>query len=134
MELYIEIWLINTILKIVEFHSWNRVSVRYCDGGSFTGDVEAIDPVSHILNTILILQSSQVFIFFTINKLKLQFWQATRLHYRGARIFKAIMEELLAQGMKKSQNVQVIYIYVIYWIHFFMVTCIFMYSITILKC
>ncbi|XP_069146264.1 pectin acetylesterase 8-like [Solanum lycopersicum] len=56
-----------------EFHSWNRVSVRYCDGGSFTGDVEAIDP-------------------------------ATRLHYRGARIFKAIMEELLAQGMKKSQN------------------------------
>ncbi|KAH0732724.1 hypothetical protein KY290_003571 [Solanum tuberosum] len=56
-----------------EFYNWNRVSVRYCDGGSFTGDVEAIDP-------------------------------GTGLHYRGARIFKAIMEELLAQGMNTSQN------------------------------
>ncbi|KAM3264181.1 pectin acetylesterase 8 isoform X1 [Capsicum annuum] len=57
-----------------EFYNWNRVYVRYCDGGSFTGDVEAIDP-------------------------------GTGLHYRGARIFKAIMEELLAQGMRTSQNV-----------------------------
>uniref|UniRef100_M1DCW6 Pectin acetylesterase n=1 Tax=Solanum tuberosum TaxID=4113 RepID=M1DCW6_SOLTU len=56
-----------------EFYNWNRVFVRYCDGGSFTGDVEAIDP-------------------------------GTGLHYRGARIFKAIMEELLAQGMNKSEN------------------------------
>ncbi|XP_055806969.1 pectin acetylesterase 8-like [Solanum dulcamara] len=56
-----------------EFYNWNRVSVRYCDGGSFLGDVEAVDP-------------------------------GTGLHYRGARIFKAIMEELLAQGMNTSQN------------------------------
>ncbi|MCE3050536.1 Pectin acetylesterase 8 [Datura stramonium] len=56
-----------------EFYNWNRVSVRYCDGGSFTGDVEQVDP-------------------------------GTGLHYRGARIFKAIMEELLAQGMNTSQN------------------------------
>ncbi|KAM3397408.1 pectin acetylesterase 8-like [Capsicum galapagoense] len=55
-----------------EFYNWNRVYVRYCDGGSFTGDVEAVDPDSG-------------------------------LHYRGARIFKAIMEELLAQGMNTSQ-------------------------------
>uniref|UniRef100_A0A3Q7HSX1 Pectin acetylesterase n=1 Tax=Solanum lycopersicum TaxID=4081 RepID=A0A3Q7HSX1_SOLLC len=56
-----------------DFYNWNRVFVRYCDGGSFTGDIEAIDP-------------------------------GTGLHYRGARIFKAIMEELLAQGMNKSEN------------------------------
>ncbi|WMV43124.1 hypothetical protein MTR67_036509 [Solanum verrucosum] len=56
-----------------EIYNWNRVFVRYCDGGSFTGDVEAVDP-------------------------------GTGLHYRGARIFKAIMEELLAQGMNKSEN------------------------------
>ncbi|CAN4076448.1 unnamed protein product [Withania somnifera] len=56
-----------------EFYNWNRAFVRYCDGGSFTGDVEEIDP-------------------------------ATGLHYRGARIFKAIMEELLAQGMNTSEN------------------------------
>jgi hypothetical protein len=23
---------------ILDFHNWNRVKVRYCDGGSFTGD------------------------------------------------------------------------------------------------
>ncbi|MCD7457874.1 hypothetical protein HAX54_036487 [Datura stramonium] len=61
------------LLKFVEFYNWNRVSLRYCDGGSFTGDVEQVDP-------------------------------GTGLHYRGARIFKAIMEELLAQGMNTSQN------------------------------
>ncbi|KAG5592281.1 hypothetical protein H5410_042795 [Solanum commersonii] len=58
---------------MLKFYNWNRVFVRYCDGGSFTGDVEAIDP-------------------------------GTGLHYRGARIFKAIMKELLAQGMNKSEN------------------------------
>ncbi|XP_009797415.1 pectin acetylesterase 8-like [Nicotiana sylvestris] len=56
-----------------EFYNWNRVSVRYCDGGSFTGDVEAVDP-------------------------------ATGLHYRGARIFEAIMADLLAQGMSTVEN------------------------------
>ncbi|KAM3264179.1 pectin acetylesterase 8-like [Capsicum annuum] len=56
-----------------EFYNWNRVYVRYCDGGSFTGDVEAIHP-------------------------------GTGLHYRGARIFKAIIEDLLAQGMNTSEN------------------------------
>lgn len=29
-----------------DFHNWNRVKVRYCDGSSFTGDVEAVNPVS----------------------------------------------------------------------------------------
>lgn len=29
-----------------DFYNWNRVKVRYCDGASFTGDVEAVDPVS----------------------------------------------------------------------------------------
>ncbi|KAJ8555286.1 hypothetical protein K7X08_012782 [Anisodus acutangulus] len=57
-----------------EFYNWNRVSMRYCDGGSFTGDVEAVEP-------------------------------DTGLHYRGARIFKAIMEALLSQGMNTARNV-----------------------------
>lgn len=30
-----------------DFYNWNRVKVRYCDGSSFTGDVEAVNPVSH---------------------------------------------------------------------------------------
>ncbi|KAG4941013.1 hypothetical protein JHK87_044884 [Glycine soja] len=27
-----------------DFYNWNRVKVRYCDGSSFTGDVEEVDP------------------------------------------------------------------------------------------
>ncbi|KAM1331740.1 hypothetical protein ACFX2H_043863 [Malus domestica] len=56
-----------------DFYNWNRIKVRYCDGSSFTGDVEAVDP-------------------------------ATNLHFRGARVFRAIIDELLAKGMKNAQN------------------------------
>ncbi|KAI4327915.1 hypothetical protein L6164_020324 [Bauhinia variegata] len=56
-----------------DFYNWNRIKVRYCDGSSFTGDVEEVD-------------------------------SATNLYYRGARVFNAIMEELLAKGMKNAQN------------------------------
>ncbi|KAK2982143.1 hypothetical protein RJ640_026481, partial [Escallonia rubra] len=56
-----------------DFYNWNRILVRYCDGSSFTGDVEEVDP-------------------------------ATMLHFRGARIFRAVMEELLAKGMENASN------------------------------
>ncbi|XP_027192333.1 pectin acetylesterase 8 isoform X2 [Cicer arietinum] len=56
-----------------DFYNWNRVKVRYCDGSSFTGDVEEVDPT-------------------------------TKLHFRGARIFSAVMEELLARGMVHAKN------------------------------
>ncbi|GAU40950.1 hypothetical protein TSUD_187070 [Trifolium subterraneum] len=56
-----------------DFYNWNRIMVRYCDGSSFTGDVEAVDP-------------------------------ATNLHYRGGRIFVAVIEDLLAKGMKNAKN------------------------------
>ncbi|XP_047341429.1 pectin acetylesterase 8-like [Impatiens glandulifera] len=56
-----------------DFYNWNRIKVRYCDGSSFTGDVEAVDP-------------------------------ATKLYFRGGRVFVAIIEDLLANGMKNAQN------------------------------
>ncbi|KAG5517700.1 hypothetical protein RHGRI_038174 [Rhododendron griersonianum] len=56
-----------------DFYNWNRVLVRYCDGASFTGDVEEVDP-------------------------------DTNLHFRGSRVFVAVMEELLAKGMKTAQD------------------------------
>ncbi|WVZ10116.1 hypothetical protein V8G54_014646 [Vigna mungo] len=56
-----------------DFYNWNRIKVRYCDGSSFTGDVEEVNPV-------------------------------TKLHFRGARIFAAVMEDLLAKGMKNARN------------------------------
>ncbi|CAN4076480.1 unnamed protein product [Withania somnifera] len=56
-----------------DFYNWNRVKVRYCDGSSFTGDVQTVNPI-------------------------------TNLHFRGARIFLAVMEDLLAKGMKNAEN------------------------------
>ncbi|KAH9687756.1 Pectin acetylesterase 8 [Citrus sinensis] len=56
-----------------DFYNWNRIKVRYCDGASFTGDVEAVNP-------------------------------ANNLHFRGARVFQAVMEDLMAKGMKNAQN------------------------------
>ncbi|KAF3630701.1 Pectin acetylesterase 11 [Capsicum annuum] len=56
-----------------EFYNWNRVRVKYCDGSSFTGDVEQVD-------------------------------RENKLYFRGARIFKAIMEDLWSKGMKNAEN------------------------------
>ncbi|CAH9130343.1 unnamed protein product [Cuscuta epithymum] len=56
------------------FYNWNRVVVEYCDGGSFSGDVDQPDPV-------------------------------TKLFYRGARIYRVVMNELMAKGMKDAENV-----------------------------
>lgn len=33
---------------MLDFYNWNRIKVRYCDGSSFTGDVEAVNPVSEL--------------------------------------------------------------------------------------
>ncbi|KAH0648361.1 hypothetical protein KY285_033609 [Solanum tuberosum] len=63
----------NTSKENPEFHNWNRVRVKYCDGASFTGDVEQVNP-------------------------------ETKLYFRGARIFKAIMEDLWNKGMKNAEN------------------------------
>nr|XP_017257125.1 PREDICTED: pectin acetylesterase 8-like isoform X3 [Daucus carota subsp. sativus]XP_017257197.1 PREDICTED: pectin acetylesterase 8-like isoform X3 [Daucus carota subsp. sativus] len=56
-----------------DFYNWNRIKVRYCDGASFTGDLDAVN-------------------------------LATNLHFRGHRIFLAVIEELLAKGMKNAKN------------------------------
>ncbi|XP_020978468.1 pectin acetylesterase 8 isoform X2 [Arachis ipaensis] len=56
-----------------DFYNWNRVKVRYCDGSSFTGDKEEVNPT-------------------------------TQLHFRGARVFAAVMQDLLTKGMKNARN------------------------------
>ncbi|KAG8066125.1 hypothetical protein GUJ93_ZPchr0004g38989 [Zizania palustris] len=56
-----------------DFYNWNRVKIRYCDGSSFTGDVETVEA-------------------------------STNLHFRGARVWDAIIEDLLARGMNKAQS------------------------------
>ncbi|GAV89098.1 LOW QUALITY PROTEIN: PAE domain-containing protein, partial [Cephalotus follicularis] len=56
-----------------DFYNWNRIKIRYCDGSSFTGDVQAVNP-------------------------------ATNLHFRGARVWLAVIEDLLAKGMRYAEN------------------------------
>ncbi|KAJ8555320.1 hypothetical protein K7X08_012816 [Anisodus acutangulus] len=65
--------LYNSSEQNPEFYNWNRVRVKYCDGSSFTGDVEQVDPEN-------------------------------KLFFRGARIFKAIMEDLWSKGMRSAEN------------------------------
>uniref|UniRef100_A0A7N0UG55 Pectin acetylesterase n=1 Tax=Kalanchoe fedtschenkoi TaxID=63787 RepID=A0A7N0UG55_KALFE len=66
-----------------DFYNWNRVKVRYCDGSSFTGDVEEVD--HDIYKWLFDMEQ-------------------TNVHYRGAKVFLAVMEDLLAKGMKNAQN------------------------------
>lgn len=47
-----------------DFYNWNRIKVRYCDGSSFTGDIEAVDPVIHQTVTIKHLKGVHCFFFF----------------------------------------------------------------------
>ncbi|XP_029144147.1 uncharacterized protein [Arachis hypogaea] len=56
-----------------DFYNWNRIKIRYCNGSSFTGDVEEVD-------------------------------LTTNLHFRGARIFEAVIKHLLAKGMENAKN------------------------------
>ncbi|KAJ0802260.1 putative pectinacetylesterase/NOTUM [Helianthus annuus] len=72
-ELYFSGILSNKADQNPNFYNWNRVYMRYCDGSSFTGDVDEVDTVNN-------------------------------LYFRGARVFTAIVEELMSIGMKDAQN------------------------------
>ncbi|RAL47409.1 hypothetical protein DM860_013374 [Cuscuta australis] len=63
----------NNPLLNPDFYNWNRVKIRYCDGSSFTGDVDAVN-------------------------------HETNLHFRGARVFLAVMADLLDNGLKDAEN------------------------------
>ncbi|XP_078179058.1 pectin acetylesterase 5-like [Carex rostrata] len=57
-----------------DFFNWNKVKIRYCDGASFSGDVEETDQ------------------------------NGTTLYFRGERIWKAVMEELLLNGLATAKK------------------------------
>nr|GEW52596.1 pectin acetylesterase 8 [Tanacetum cinerariifolium] len=47
-ELYFSGILSNQEDQNPYFHNWNRVIMRYCDGSSFTGDVEKVDSTNNL--------------------------------------------------------------------------------------
>ncbi|RLN04210.1 pectin acetylesterase 5-like [Panicum miliaceum] len=56
------------------FYNWNKVDVRYCDGGSFAGDAEGKDR------------------------------NGTKLFFRGLRIWEAVVEELMGKGLATAKQ------------------------------
>ncbi|CAM6107961.1 unnamed protein product [Calypogeia fissa] len=68
-----------------DFYNWNRVLLKYCDGGSFNGDVS--NPVEVGLHTNPLINGKAPVVFF-----------------RGQRIWKALMEELMEIGMKDAEK------------------------------
>lgn len=92
----------DIVSPMAGFYNWNRIKVRYCDGSSFTGDVAAVDPVS----CLAIIKHSKF--YFPLEILSKQHEQATGLYFRGARVFRAVMADLLAKGMGKAVNVSVL--------------------------
>ncbi|XP_024314061.1 pectin acetylesterase 5 isoform X3 [Brachypodium distachyon] len=57
-----------------DFYDWNKVKIRYCDGASFSGNV------------------------------KDEFQNGTKFFFRGQRIWKAVMDELLLKGLKHAKQ------------------------------
>ncbi|KAG2593495.1 hypothetical protein PVAP13_5NG112114 [Panicum virgatum] len=57
-----------------DFHNWNIVVIRYCDGASFAGDAEGEDQ------------------------------DGTKLFFRGLRIWEAVVDELMAKGMDTAKQ------------------------------
>ncbi|XP_034594424.1 pectin acetylesterase 5 isoform X2 [Setaria viridis] len=57
-----------------DFHNWNIVVIRYCDGASFAGDAEGED------------------------------LDGTKLFFRGLRIWEAVVDELMAKGLDTAKQ------------------------------
>jgi len=56
------------------FYNWNKVDIRYCDGGSFAGDAEGKDR------------------------------NGTKLFFRGLRIWEAVVDELMGKGLATAKQ------------------------------
>ncbi|KAM3336613.1 hypothetical protein ACQJBY_030558 [Aegilops geniculata] len=59
-------------LQNPDFYNWNKAYVRYCDGASFSGDAEG------------------------------QAQDGTILHFRGLRIYQAVIDELMEKGLANA--------------------------------
>eukprot|EP00250_Pteridium_aquilinum_P014029 c21730_g1_i1 orf=91-1458(+) len=67
--------------KNPDFYNWNRVKVRYCDGGSFSGDIDA--PLE-----------------FELDKVN----QSKKVYFRGQRVWQAVVHDLLSKGLKNAEK------------------------------
>ncbi|KAM0831737.1 hypothetical protein ACQ4PT_065336 [Festuca glaucescens] len=68
----VELTLLAGATEGADFYNWNRVYVRYCDGASFSGDAEY------------------------------QAQDGSTLHFRGLRIYEAVIDELMEKGLTNA--------------------------------
>ncbi|KAL2242216.1 UNVERIFIED_CONTAM: Pectin acetylesterase 11 [Sesamum indicum] len=70
-----------------DFYNWNMVSVVYCDGSSYTGNVKGISiiGIGFMSDTVMAHRIPET-------------------SKKGAKIFDVVMEDMLAQGMKNAKN------------------------------
>ncbi|XP_072974894.1 pectin acetylesterase 5-like [Typha angustifolia] len=64
----------NNPLSNPDFYNWNKVMIRYCDGASFSGDVES----DHL--------------------------NGTQIFFRGMHIWEAVINELLTKGLINAKQ------------------------------
>ncbi|KAH7435262.1 hypothetical protein KP509_06G056400 [Ceratopteris richardii] len=69
----------NSMAYNPDFYNWNRVYVRYCDGGAFSGDVETGVQVTNGGKT-------------------------STLYFRGRMVWEAIIDDLLSKGMSSADR------------------------------
>lgn len=108
-----------------DFYNWNRIKVRYCDESSFTGDGSSesskfckilsnyrkkyIYRKSLVISLICTefsycLLSDKVLTQLPVN-------EVTKLRHRWAKIFTAVIEDLLAKEMKMLEMYERLFIY-----------------------
>lgn len=54
------------LISITDFYNWNRVKIRYCDGASFTGNMEAVDTVNNHLIWFISLVFAFIYVYLSV--------------------------------------------------------------------
>ncbi|KAJ4833160.1 hypothetical protein Tsubulata_049965 [Turnera subulata] len=73
-----------------DFYNWNRVKLRYCDGGSFIGDAKFDNGVTKLWSLCAKFFSELIY--------------NVVLYFRGQKIWQAIILDLLPKGLRQARK------------------------------
>uniref|UniRef100_A0ACD5U4B1 Uncharacterized protein n=1 Tax=Avena sativa TaxID=4498 RepID=A0ACD5U4B1_AVESA len=89
-----------------DFYNWNRVKLRYCDGGSFAGDSEFRNGVRILKITSQVTGRCTAYVYELLTAWFLpQYMQSSVIYMRGQRIWDAIITDLSLKGLDKAEKV-----------------------------
>jgi len=96
----------KTSLKCrADFYNWNRVKLRYCDGGSFMGDSIYTNSVCLLFGCNCIYETMFALWSTSLPFGICPFLQSTVLYFSGQRIWDAIITDLLGKGLARAEKV-----------------------------